>query len=195
MCLSVCCSHLPVRLGVASLPRRPSSLCRITAATSTCLTSAFVPGLSRRLLPLFIVVALPFHRPPLHPPPGLSHSSALPPTKSRDCIPPPSHPASAQHASIRRNRPSFLDPLHSALALGLFPPPTDAPAIILIRLPTHFASVARLPYSVCTHGHRPCDCPPAGSQSVVHSTSLPRPPLSPLLPAAAVRTPYSPVSR
>jgi hypothetical protein len=54
------------------------------------------------------------HRSPLFPP-ALSPA----PTKSRARIPPPSHPASAQHASTRRNRPSILTlSLHPALLLG-----------------------------------------------------------------------------
>jgi hypothetical protein len=124
--------------------------------------------------------------------------SALPPTKSRGRIPPPSHPASAQHASIRRNRPSILDPLHSALLLLLrvdhSPPPSDAPAIILIRLPTHFASGARL---FCLHPRTaasPALSLPASRHPVVHITSLPRPP-PPLLLLPAACTPHSPVSR
>jgi hypothetical protein len=146
LCLSLClcCSH-PVRLGVASLS---------SSITATSRPRLSVPG---RLTTLFHL-----------PPPTLSNPSALPPTKSRGRIPPPSHPASAQHASIRRNRPSILDPLHSALLLlrvDHSPPPTDASAIILIRLPTHFASGARL---FCLHPRTAVL--PAGTQSY---TALP----------------------
>ena len=127
------------------------------------------------------------------------------PTKSRDRIPPPSHPASAQHASTRRNRPSILTLLHSALLLGLscttnrrsghnlnsptataFPPNSHPP-------PDY--SVSRAPATCCCCcfallllcSALPCRCPPAGShsQQSYTSTSLPhRPLLFLLLPAS-----------
>jgi hypothetical protein len=176
-CLSVslCCTH-PVRLGVASL-LSPSLL--ILDLASLCLVDSPPCSTSynnhhhRRLSP-----------------------SALPPTKSRGRIPPPSHPASAQHASIRRNRPSILDPLSAFCSASPCRPltTTDRRSGHNLNSPSHpFRTGARL---FCLHP-RTAVCSalslPASRHPVVHSTSLPRPP--PLLLLAAARTPHSPVSR
>ena len=140
----------------------------------------------------------------------LSHPQPCAPTKSRDRIPPPSHPASAQHASTRRNRPSILTLLHFCALLcfsASLAPPTDAPAIILIRLPQPpFPPNSHPPpdYSLFL-AHRPpaasaavalllfcpalpCRCPPAGSHSspVVHKHFLAAPPTT---VSAAARQP------
>jgi len=110
------------------------------------------------------------------------------PTKSRERIPPPSHPASAQHASTRRNRPSIL-----TLCILLCFSATcttnrrsghnlNSPTCPN-RLPTQFASAARL-FCFARTGHPPTclHCTalssllPASRLPVVHKHFLAAPP-------------------
>ena len=105
------CLSAPARLGVASLS--PSFLLCLPAYCCYLPTYYYCHYSILGLLPSPL---LPIHHTP---PSTLSLPQPCAPTKSRDRIPPPSHPASAQHASTRRNRPSILTLLHSALLLGL----------------------------------------------------------------------------
>ena len=112
--LSIALSAAPVRLGIASLSPPFLLLCLPTTILLLLLPHLLDPGTAALSLLCFPPTRPPTHHPPPSPPPP-----ACAPTKSRDRIPPPSHPASAQHASTRRNRPSILTLLHSALLLGL----------------------------------------------------------------------------
>jgi hypothetical protein len=108
------------------------------------------------------------------PPCSTSHSqhhhrrlspSALPPTKSRGRIPPPSHPASAQHASIRRNRPSILDPLSAFCSASPCRPltTTDRRSGHNLNSPSHPFRI-RCPTILFAHTHGRLLCPVAARQ-------------------------------
>lgn len=199
--LSLCCSRAPGRcFSFTVLPAVPAYCC------CCCYLPTYYYYYYYSILGLLLLSPLlPTHHTP---PSALSLPQPCAPTKSRDRIPPPSHPASAQHASTRRNRPSILTLLHSALLLGLscttnrrsghnlnsptataFPPNSHPP-------PDY--SVSRAPATCCCCcfallllcSALPCRCPPAGShsQQSYTSTSLPHLPLLFLLLPASPHT-------
>jgi len=108
----------------SALLSTPIYLCLCSRAAGRCFSFTVLPAVpAAYYLPTTTIHTLGRLSTRLYPSTTTTTTLSLPqpcaPTKSRDRIPPPSHPASAQHASTRRNRPSILTLLHSALLLGL----------------------------------------------------------------------------